>query len=813
MILRRRSASKRRGPRSRAEVGSERQKLRQDTEREIEALVAEFHALLPRDQAKCLGAIYARYSSRYQHSVADQVRGCLQAAVQLGVFVPLEHVFFDLAVRGAKERGPGFDQLKEALARKAVRTLLILTTNRLSRKTYKSLQFVEEEVVGRGVRCVFVKSSVDTADEKRWRMLLNHFAAIDEFVSSMYADNIRVAQEGLFQHKLVFGTISFGYRGKEVAGPPTRQKRPRCEYEIDPDVAPWVVKVFQWFVDDRLTLAEIIRRLNADPAAPLGPKAVSGRWTRLAVKLLLANPRYRGWWVYGKTQTVWQPKQDYSRQLPREQPLCQQQFEDLRIVSDALWYTAQARLSDLSANAGRRPVDRDRKSRPRLLNNLFVCGAHGRRLSVGGPNGRFMLCPECQGLPAAERPLYTHLNRALALRLTCAKLAELVRADEALVAEIVAALQREAEAAQRVDPAKLAALKARLEKLSQRIRFVLANSGDTEADRQESEVELRRMRAERAEVEAERAAMEAAQAEPTAAPNKDEVGRLLVEMADILAAAAQAEGAAGPAREIVEMLTGGRIELEQQGLRRAHRGWLRGRFQVRLLTCLHARATRRAGAGRDEPDVEVTIDYRAPSSLADEADRAKLWYDEGLLNKQIAQRMGCARNWITKILRYWFESRGLTMPDGRARRSTLVQKQMGPVLYRKLSGPAKALWDEGLADVQIAAQLGCSPPTAAAAVAFWHTSRGLEAPSHEDRQAAVVERMHALYDQKLAIREVAKAVGMCTRSVTLLLRERLMAMGLPWLDGRSRRATLPKQSDQSRPPSGPVEESPPPSAS
>src|SRR5262249_42731240 len=160
----------------------------------------------------------------------------------------------------------------------------------------------------------------------------------DEFVTSMYADNIRVAQEGLFRHKRVFGTITFGYRAKEVTGTPTRQKRPRCEYAIDPETAPGVERVFRWFVDDRLAVAEVLQALNADPEAPVGPKAVSGRWTRLAVRLLLANPRYRGCWLYGRTQAVWQVKQDYVRQQPHEKPLGQAQFEDLRIVPDELWY-------------------------------------------------------------------------------------------------------------------------------------------------------------------------------------------------------------------------------------------------------------------------------------------------------------------------------------------------------------------------------------------------------------------------------------------------------------------------------------------
>ena len=37
------------------------------------------------------------------------------------------------------------------------------------------------------------------------------------------------------------------------------------------------------------------------------------------------------------------------------------------------------------------------------------------------------------------------------------------------------------------------------------------------------------------------------------------------------------------------------------------------------------------------------------------------------------------------------------------------------------------------------------------------------------------------------LKEIAQAVGMCSRSVTLLLRERFAALGLQMPDGRKRR--------------------------
>jgi site-specific DNA recombinase len=737
MPFRRGSTTRRKGPRSRGEVEAERQELLEETGRAIDAIVAEFHARLPREQARAVGAAYARYSSRFQHSVADQVRGLLEAALAQVIFVPREFVFYDLAVRGAKERRPGLDGLRAVLKAKSVQAVLIFTTNRLFRKTYKALQFVEEQVVGRGIRCIFVKSGVDSNDEKRWRMMLQVHAMTDEFVTGIYADNIRVGHEGLFDKRLVFGTITFGYRAKEVPGAPTRRKRPRCEYEVDPDAADWVKRAFGWYVDEGVSIAEVIRRLNADPKAPLGPKALSGRWTRLAVRLLLANPRYVGRWLYGRTVTVWQNQQDYSRQVPREQPLREKQFDELRIVDDATWRRAQQRLAEAVRDGGRRPKGGDRRSRPRLLNGLFVCAAHGRRLHVGGAYGHTMFCPVCQGLPADRRPLFTTLNRVVALRLTCQRLAELVRSDAALVTDITAACQKEAEAGQRADPARPAELNKRVERLSQQIRFILDNPGETEADRAESTKALRRLRAEREAAAAELSALEAAGRRPLVVPDEQQVRALLAELdAVLLAAAAGDDGRdAAAARQAIEALTGGKIELTQMGERKARRGWLRGQFRVNVVDYVAARqagVTAASGGG-----IEVTIDYREPSEPEAWADRVKALYDQGRLVKAIAAELGITRNLARNALACWFARRGPEAPDGRSRRSGLATKHLEPPTYQQVADEVKELLDGGLLMQEVAERLGLDRNTVTSAVRHWYDSRGLPVPDGRARRKSL----------------------------------------------------------------------------
>jgi hypothetical protein len=508
------------------------------------------------------------------------------------------------------------------------------------------------------------------------------------------------------------------------------------------------------------------------------------------VRRALGNPRYRGWWEYGVTENVWQSKKDYSRQVVRPEPLRSAHFEDLRIVSDELWYAAQKQLADeAQSSAGRKPRDGDRSLRPRLLNGLFRCPAHEQILYVGGVHGRYMFCKACKGLKPQQRPLYSQLPRQLALQLTCQKLATLVEGDEDLVAQVLAACRQEAARAQRPDPNRLEELQKRGKQLDGKIQFLLRNVGESEQDQRESAESLKAFRRERADVQTEISRLEAAAGQPIIVPDAAEVRALLRNLGDVLAVAAEGsseEGAA--AREVIELLTGGRIDLYQMGERKAQRGWLQGRFRVRLLPYLTAKLTGFPCGNLETLGAEVVIDYREPAACEAEAERAKALYDQGLLSCQIAAVLGCNRNWVTKLLKHWFASRGLAMPDGRMRRAGLPRKQAGLPLYEQLAEAAKGLWDAGLAEVQIAARLGCSPPTAAAAVTSWHTAPGLPAPSHAGRRTALVDQMKALYDRGLPLREIAREVDLCGRSVTLLLRERFASLGQAMPDGRTRRA-------------------------
>jgi len=219
-----------------------------------------------RQKEKLRGCIYARYSTRFQHSIADQIRACQKWAEENDVDVADCHVFSDAGTSGKKRRRAGLKAMMEAMSRGEIDVVITFATNRLSRKIHQALQFVEEEIVERRLRCVFVAQRIDTSDQKFWKALVYVFAMIDEFGIQMTAGQVREAHIGLSRRKMINGTLAFGYTGVPIPGEEkagtTRLGRPRRRWAIDEVTKTWVLRAFEWYVLDRLEFAQIAKRLE-----------------------------------------------------------------------------------------------------------------------------------------------------------------------------------------------------------------------------------------------------------------------------------------------------------------------------------------------------------------------------------------------------------------------------------------------------------------------------------------------------------------------------------------------------------------------
>lgn len=708
-------------------------------EAEIDALVAQHNDELPRSAATSFGAIYARYSTDQQNSVVDQVRNLLEFATKERIYVSRDKVFVDYGIRGASEKRPGLDRLKAATKGRTLQTLLVFSTNRLYRKLYKAIRYVEEEIVERQLRCIFVSQKIDTADTKKWRLLLSLYGMMDEAYSGAFSDNIRAAHQGLARERCVHGTIPFGYKGVEIPGMLTKQKKPRRMLHIDEVTGEWVKRIFDWFACSGMSIDEIARRLNDDPNSPRPEKSLDGLWAHGSVRRLLANPRYRGFVIYGQKESRWLSAKDYVRQFEREEPLYVGQFEELRLVSDGTWFQVQQRLAKLCPNRGRTSANDKRRRLSRLFNGLFVCPAHGL-LYQGGAGGGVLYCPDCRLMTADKRQLFTLLDRELALQAICRTVRDLLTADENLVSQIVRCCREAASQLQRPDQSRIQSLKSQEAEKSRQIEFAIRHPGETEPDQAQTLEVVNKLRRERAEIQAELGSCTACLNQPIRIPTEEEARAELQRIDEIMASDLKTltEEKCGLIRALIDLITGGTIELQQMGERKKHQGWLRGSFNLRLAHVIGERLVGGILASHAD-ETTIGIDFIRPNPLDVLAEEAKRLFDKNMLAKDIASTMNCSRSQITKLLKHWHESRGLTLRDGRGRRWDLPRDPAALPLHQRLADLVMQRYDANLPLQTIASELNCDRNVVTAAIQFWHESRGLPIPDGRARRRILRE--------------------------------------------------------------------------
>lgn len=780
---------KRKIPRSKQAVRREQGELQKRTKLAIDLLVAEYHAMMQRSKAKLIGAIYARYSSKFQSSIIDQVRELLDRALSEGIFVPRENVFYDLAVRGWKDRRPGLALMRTAIDKKQFKALLLVSTSRLYRRSYKSMEFVEEYLVGRGIRVIFVRCNLDTDDGDNWRSMLQVLGIVDEAQVRMMATQIHSSHEGLLIKGMVCMTLPLGFTGEDVAGELTKLKRPRQRIVIDLDTAVWIVRIFRWYLVEGLSIAAIARELNDDPEAPAPAKSINQMWTRTSVRNTLTNPTYRGCFSYGRKQSIWSSEKDYARQYERDEPLKTIYFEKLQIIPDEHWFEVQRLLTLEVSNSGRKPGDGVRKKQPRLLRGLFECPEHGRQLVASGDGGRVLLCPLCRALKPDKRPLFTHLNRQLAVQKTCETFAKLFEPSDDLVAKVIVTCQTLVDAVQAPDEPTLVRLRDAVSRLHSKIDFNRRNPGDTEAEQQQTLQLLRELRQEHAEAQAALASYESASDKRFSVPAEDNVVALLNELSQMLFDAQEAEDdqQLRLARRLIEELLDGKIELFQQGESKKGYGWLQGRAKVNPLMVLVKKLTGvTIDNGRDNW-IEIIIDFKKPLLIDEQSEVAKRLWDEGLLHTEIAKQMGCIPPYVTKLIQYWHDTRGLPRPNNKKRRKDLENKQMKMPLYKEIANRVHEMMMAGLSNLEIARQTSTSDTNVAKAITWWHEKRGIPAPTATDRRNQKLKRAMLMLDGGDLLTDVAAELGYSARGLKLALDKFAGDNGVDSVDFRSRR--------------------------
>jgi site-specific DNA recombinase len=231
-------------------------------------------------------AFYARVSTERQErqqTIASQLTTLHTWAREQGHEVAPEHIFTDEGYSGARLDRPGLDRLRDAAQEAQFEAVVVLSPDRLARKYAYQVLLLEEF---RRVGCAVLFLQHPLSDDPNDQLLLQIQGAIAEYERALLGERFRrgklqKARSGQF----VGGKAPYGYRYVP------RSERSPGYLAIEETEAELVRLLYRWLIEERLTIRQILKRLNFGPWYPRSGKHP---WSPSVVHHILADPVYTG---------------------------------------------------------------------------------------------------------------------------------------------------------------------------------------------------------------------------------------------------------------------------------------------------------------------------------------------------------------------------------------------------------------------------------------------------------------------------------------------------------------------------------------
>ncbi len=322
-------------------------------------------------------AIYARVSSEQQSeakTIESQLSELRAHVKTLGLVLPLEHEFIDNGYSGSTLIRPALEQLRDVVAAGGIDRLYVHCPDRLARN-YAHQVLLLEEFLRAGVEVNFLNREVGQTPEDQ--LLLQVQGMIAEYERAKILERSRRGK----RHAAQIGAVSvlsgapYGYRYVSK-----RDGDGEARFDVVLEEARVVRQVFTWVGQDRCSIGEVCRRLNAAKEKTRTGKTV---WDRATVWDMLKNPAYKGAAAFGKTSVEplrprlrgqrgrpMQPKRAVSTQdVPREKWMS---ISVPALVDEAVFETVQEQLQE---NQQRARIGQ--RGARYLLQGLLVCACCG----------------------------------------------------------------------------------------------------------------------------------------------------------------------------------------------------------------------------------------------------------------------------------------------------------------------------------------------------------------------------------------------------------------------------------------------------
>jgi site-specific DNA recombinase len=269
-----------------------------------------------------IAAVYARVSTTDQadkgYSRPTQIEACLALAHREGYTAPPAYVFAE-DYTGTSLNRPQLTRLRELIHARGIHGLMVYDPDRLARKLALQL-FLDEECAHAGVRVLWVSCTVDESPEGK--MFFNLRGIFSEYERCKILERTARGRVGRAKAGFVNGgrrTLGYTYVKHPEKG---------AHYEIHPEEAALVQRIFHLYVQDGLSLAAIAQHLTRDgiptpgargmcgPPYPSGP----GHWRPATILGILRNPTYTGVMYFGKTSRLPGRKNPDNKTRTRQTP-------------------------------------------------------------------------------------------------------------------------------------------------------------------------------------------------------------------------------------------------------------------------------------------------------------------------------------------------------------------------------------------------------------------------------------------------------------------------------------------------------------
>jgi site-specific DNA recombinase len=337
-------------------------------------------------------AIYARVSTERQErqqTIDSQLAALRAWAEAEGHDLNDRHVFCDEGYSGARLDRPGLDALRDAVRDSEVEIVGVLAPDRLARR-YAYQVLLLEEFRRAGCAVAFLNRAI--SDDPGDQLLLQIQGAVAEYERALLSERFRRGKLQKARAGQFIGVHApYGYRYLP------RRDGAAGQLLIDEAEAETVRMLYGCLTEERLTLRQILKRLNF---GPWFPRCGRRPWSPSTVHHILSDPVYTGTayanryeYVAARKPRGRKPGYDGKgcrRLRPKEQWI---PIAVPPLIEQEIWDRAQAQLARNAVLSFR-----NNKKHDYLLRCLLTCGCCGlamfgtTRPAAGDTERRYYRC-------------------------------------------------------------------------------------------------------------------------------------------------------------------------------------------------------------------------------------------------------------------------------------------------------------------------------------------------------------------------------------------------------------------------------------